>query len=66
MKWLILKIKLDYSNFTYSLNLAMFNLLTCLNKPNYLIRFNNYLPTYLGNTCQHLISRKLDDLNFIN
>jgi len=40
-----LKIKSDYSNFTYSLNLTMFNLLTCLNKPIYLIGFNNNLPT---------------------
>jgi hypothetical protein len=42
-----LKNKLDYSNltYTYSLNLAMFNLLTYLSKPIYLIGFNNNLPT---------------------
>jgi hypothetical protein len=31
--------------YLYSLILAMFNLFTYLNKPTYLIGFNNYLPT---------------------
>ncbi len=31
--------------YLYSLNLPMYNLLTNLNKPTYLIGFNNYLPT---------------------
>jgi hypothetical protein len=35
-------------------------------KPTYLIGFNYYLPTYLSTMCEHFISHKLDDLDFIN
>jgi hypothetical protein len=38
------KIGLFYT-YLYSLNLLMYNLLTYLNKPTYLIGFNNYLLT---------------------
>jgi hypothetical protein len=38
------KIRL-FESYLYSLNLPMYNLFTYLNKPTYLIGFNNYLHT---------------------
>jgi hypothetical protein len=53
-----------FLSYLCSLNLAMFNLLTYLNKPTYLIGLMiTYLPRH---TRQHLISKKLDNLNLIN
>ncbi len=41
-----LKNKIDlFLSYLYSLNPPMYNLFRYINKPNYLIRFNNYLPT---------------------
>jgi hypothetical protein len=46
-----------------SLNLAMFNVLTYLNKPTYLIRFNKYPPTW-ATRVNILLVKKIGQLKF--